>query len=666
MPSLHGEVSPHPSSSSSSLSYDLTHLPFEIIRHILSFVSLVFPNDFLSSEMNMFLERKNHFSSLQDDDMTLVFSQILVEKEMKSLLRIQNYFGRFPAHDESLLDQSKQFHEESLLDQSESSLLEDHQKDRFDSSSLNHHDGLPSWYSAFLVFPSLIFNANLTLWKKKNEDEEFYSISTPTSLEMSDFSMIFFSRVLSCFHKLIFHTAIPFEDVLIQFDEDSDLAFNLWSDMMWKMSCDHDLIHFNEEIESSSGSSRKNNILNLYSPKLRLHLQFTNKYLDRSIMDHVLEKLLDSNRNHFLLKNGCLLKSLTLPTCSRFREGMIEEYRNYFLDTVDEEDSRDALMSGKRIFFIDLLNTFDGLESLKIGKIVDDADIDSGLHSETSRSTHVLSHESVRMTQYFKMYPFKSNREFSEIRLVLTEDEQELKRQEKELKEERRRMVLKKLQLNRKKSYKLRTCLCDGLKDHEISQLLQNYSCQSSLKTLLMTHTLLEEHLAELFSHSSIETLYLNDCLIEGSKFLEEILMHSHVKVLSMQNVTFRKTAQKKTTASLKVSSPKTRTMFSEQEGELFKKNSTLVRLEIHSCPSLFDARFMEQLSENSSIRFLTIRNCKLSDDKLRPILRNNKTIEELDICNNKGGSLTLARLIAFHCYRGTERMKIISDYNLV
>ncbi|KAF0977040.1 hypothetical protein FDP41_003693 [Naegleria fowleri] len=336
MPSLHGEVSPHPSSSSSSLSYDLTHLPFEIIRHILSFVSLVFPNDFLSSEMNMFLERKNHFSSLQDDDMTLVFSQILVEKEMKSLLRIQNYFGRFPAHDESLLDQSKQFHEESLLDQSESSLLEDHQKDRFDSSSLNHHDGLPSWYSAFLVFPSLIFNANLTLWKKKNEDEEFYSISTPTSLEMSDFSMIFFSRVLSCFHKLIFHTAIPFEDVLIQFDEDSDLAFNLWSDMMWKMSCDHDLIHFNEEIESSSGSSRKNNILNLYSPKLRLHLQFTNKYLDRSIMDHVLEKLLDSNRNHFLLKNGCLLKSLTLPTCSRFREGMIEEYRNYFLDTVDE------------------------------------------------------------------------------------------------------------------------------------------------------------------------------------------------------------------------------------------------------------------------------------------------------------------------------------------
>ncbi|KAG2387198.1 hypothetical protein C9374_001530 [Naegleria lovaniensis] len=609
-----------------------SHLPSEIIRHILSFVSLVFPNDFLSKEMMQWLDRtmSTCCSSCprNTEDETFhhdeLFTQTL-EIEMKSLLRINNYFGRF-----------KSCH------------LPHVEKD--DDSEWNN--------SAFLVFPSLIFNANLTFWKHPI----LLSSSTTSILSSSsdmNYSMIFFPRVLSCFHTLIFHTAIPFEDVLIQFDEDSDMAFQMWHDMMWKASCEHyDLnsLFLHKEIESTRR----------YSPKLRLKLHFTNKYLQRSVMDHVLEKLLDSSRNQFLLSNGCLLKSLKLPTCSRFREGMIEEYRNYFLDTVDEEDSRDALMSGRRIFFIDLLNTFVGLETLKIDKIVDDADIESGLHSETSRSTQVLSHESIRMTQYFKMYPFKSNREISEIRLVLTEDEQEMKRQEQELKQERREMVLQKLQLDRKKSYQLHTCLCDGLKDHEISQLLQNYSCQSSLKTLLMTHTLLDGHLAELFSHSSIETLYLNDCLFEGSKFLEEILLHSHVKVLSLQNVTFRKT----TTSSQgqvisKVSSPKTQTIFSEQEGELFKKNKTLVRLEIHSCPSLFDSRFMEQLSENSNIRFLTIRNCKLSDDKLRPILRNNKNIEELDICNNKGGSLTLARLIAFHCYRDAQRMKIISDYLL-
>ena len=491
---------------------------------------------------------------------------------------------------------------------------------RFNSEA-NHHYNKP-----FLIFPSIIFQFH-------HEDDE----------QDNHLALFQFTQQLSAFHRLIFLTAIPFEHVLLQFSQNSNVLFKLWSDNYWK---ELPPIPFNTN--------------------LKLHFDFTCNELSRQAMDGILDELIDKTTLSGVPFFSKCLKSMKIKTCSRFRNRIIEEYASYF--SQDETEENDDLMKGKKLFMIDLLNSFENLETLVIDKMVDDQDVESALSFETSKSSKLLSHESVRMTQYFKIYPFKSNKQISEIRMLLSEEDEEAHRLEQEQREERRKLVLDKLCLRQNKSYKLHTCLVNGLKEHELTQILQNHACQSSLKTILLAHTKIDETLGEMILHSSIETLNLSDCLIENPNTVECLLCHgSTIKVLSLRNVTYRKTAPPQLThkyGTASPSSPTTGSLWSGNEGMFFLNNRQLVKLYFDSCTSLFDGKFVEKLSHNKQLRILSMRNCKLTDEKIRPILRNSTSIQEFDICNNRGGNITPARLIAYHCFREAtlERMRIICN----
>ncbi|EFC42076.1 hypothetical protein NAEGRDRAFT_58677 [Naegleria gruberi] len=585
------------------------HLPAELIRHILSFHTIHFPYDFMKERI---IDDTKCASPLTRDDEEQQYT-LWFEEEMNRLTKVPTFFGKFK---------------------------ESHHRD---------------YVTPFLVFPSVIFTLDsyisryhlhklfnhqvndaisnhqeINAKSKNSKTKKVSSIANildleehaETSLMMHE--MIYLPRMISSFQSIVLSTALPFEDVLVECMDET----NSWINTFW--------------------SKLPKNLLN---NKLQLALHVKN--MDRAQVDRFLEKLMDVSFNEFFKLN---MKTLYIETeCSRFRQGIIEDYETYMSMGGDEQDEDDSLMKGKRMFFIDILNTFPSIEVLKINKMIDDDDLE--VQSTLNfKSTSVLSHETSRMAQYFKMYPFKSNKEISQIRLVLTEEEEEAKRQQREIMEDRRRSILEKLTLKQQTNYKIRTCIVNGLKDHEIKQLLQSYACQTHLKTLLIAHTVLSKEFCELLTHSSVQTLTLLDDVFEGIESLESILLHTPVKSLTANNVTYHKPTPNN-------NSPKTLYSWSEPEGELFKKNNSLVTLKIINCTNLLDPKFTQKLSENRNIRFLTIRGCKLSDEKIRPILRHNRTIEELDITDNKGGSLSAARLTAFHSYRGCRRMRILSDF---
>ncbi|KAL9648521.1 hypothetical protein ABK040_012635 [Willaertia magna] len=658
------------------LQQHLEKLPLEILLDILSFLPLNFPDDFLSKQDDIHNKQSLEVNSGKNNQVDQIHLQL------EKISQLGNFYGKFKSNPNRIfflfssicftmnthLSTKKLFYTNATGTAEEEKFISTEQtkKDKLLEGIKGRQFTAVKSKKKKSYNPTAAMNSYRTTASIMYDDNnDSISDKSPVFVEQQQNEddstrMVKFVMILSTFHQVCHQ--YPFKNIRIIYSEPTKQIFQFWKKQMY--------------------SNNNNDNTYLFNSKSKIELIFNNEEMKMEEMDEILEDLLYDYYNSEIMNNNNekhdnLLQHLTklqFLKCNRFRTNLKID-RKELQQMILENDFNILMLEERTLRFIDILNAIPNLEKIKISHLIDEQD--DTLHYkeklynkkkeeylENEKEKLMGSRELARLNQFFKRYAFKGNVDsyVSASSRLREEEEEERQRQQLRLEEEReekRKKMIEKLTL--KQTTKLKSCFVNGLKEHEVEQLFQN---ALRLKVLSLNHFTFNEYMAERFLFSSIEVLHLTDCIIEDFISLEYLLSyHTHLKILHLKNITYGKLPEQYQDVFGYIMSTKksdlSNSMWSEKEGKLFANNRTLIELNIAHCPNLFDTKFIEQLSYNRSLTRLLLTDCKLLDDKIRPILRNNKNIEYLDLSNNKGGNITKAMLIAYHCYRDYERMKI-------